>query len=121
MRHLILPSLAAAAFAVLGLGAAAQPGRPGAPPTDMQFQISVNQLASQLMLESQQLRDALTAAGPRFGDLQRQADRFFNAAQAFYRLARTNPGRDRLRRDFQTLDRDQDALVAAVRRSTADN
>src|SRR5438552_18950130 len=117
MRHLILPGLAAAAFAVLGLSAAAQPGRPGASVPDAQFQASVNQWASQLVLEAQHLRDALAAAGPRFADLHRQAERFYNSALAFYRVARGNPGRERLRRDYQPVDRDLDALVAAVRGS----
>src|SRR5262245_18446916 len=105
-------TLVAAALAVSAL---AQPGRPG-PVPDAQFNASVAQWASQLVLESQQLRDALTTAPTLpLRQLASRASQFNLAAMQFHRLVRTNPGRERLRRDFQPVDRDLTGLVAAVR------
>jgi hypothetical protein len=93
---------------------AGQP-RPGVAP-DNQFQTSATRWSSQVMLEAQHLRDALAAAPtPRLREMARTAEQLHGSATQFYRLVRTAPARDRLRTEFQLLDRSLNTLVEAVR------
>ena len=51
--------------------------------------------SSQVMLESQHLHDALSAAStPRLRELARPAEQLHASAAQYYRLVRTSPGRD---------------------------